>query len=40
MSHEIESNIAASFKAICDILGASMQKVFHAVIMFDEISVE
>jgi len=39
-SHEIESNIAASFKAIRDILGASMQKVFHAVIMFDEISVE
>jgi len=39
-SHEIESNIAASFKAIRDILGASMQKVFHAVIMFDKISVE
>jgi len=39
-SHEVESNIAASFKAIQDILGASTQKVFHAMLMFDEISVE
>ena len=39
-SHEIEGNIAASFKAISDLLGASTQKMLHAVIMFDEISVE
>ncbi len=39
-SREIESNITASFKAIRDILGASTQKALHAVIMFDEISVE
>jgi len=37
---EVESNIAASFKDICDILGASTQGMLHAVIMFDEISVE
>ena len=37
---EIESNITASFKAISDILGASTQEMLHAVIMFDEISVE
>ena len=39
-SHEIECNIASSFKAICDILGQSMHKRLHAVIMFDEISIE
>ena len=37
---EVESNIAASFKDICDSLGASTQRMLHAVIMFDEISVE
>jgi len=37
---EVESNIAASFKDICKILGASTQGMLHAVIMFDEISVE
>jgi len=37
---EVESNIAASFKDICDILGASTQRMLHAVIMFDKISVE
>jgi hypothetical protein len=40
MSHKIGCNIDASFKAIHDILGASMQKILHAIIMFDEISVE
>jgi len=42
-SYEIGCNIAASFKSICDILGASVestQKMLHTVIMFDEISVE
>ena len=39
-SHEIGCNLDASFKAIRDILGASTQKILHAVIMFDEISVE
>jgi len=39
-SHEIGSNIAASFKPLCDILGASMETMLHAVIMFDEISIE
>jgi len=39
-SHKVESNITASFKAIQDILRASTQKVFHAVLMFDKISVE
>ena len=39
-SIEIGSNIAASFKPLCDILGASMQTMLHAVIMFDEISIE
>jgi len=39
-SHEIECNIAASFKAICDILGQPTHKRLHAVIMFDEISIE
>jgi len=37
--YEIECNIAASFKDISDILGASTQNM-HAVIMFNEISVE
>ena len=39
-SYEIGCNIAASFKAMCDILGSSGQQMLHAVIMFDEISVE
>lgn len=39
-TNEIESNIAASFKVISDLLGALTQKMLHAVIMFDEISVE
>jgi hypothetical protein len=39
-SCEIGCNIAASFKAICEILGPSTQRMLHAVIMFDEISVE
>jgi len=39
-SHEIECNIAATFKPVCDILETSLQKILHAVIMFDEISVE
>ena len=39
-SHEIECNIASSFKAICDILGQSMYKRFYAMIIFDEISIE
>ena len=39
-SWEIGCNIAASFKAICEILGLSTQRMLHAVIMFDEISVE
>jgi hypothetical protein len=38
--HEIEGNIASSFKAICDILGQSMHKRLHAMIMFDEILIE
>ena len=37
---KVESNITASFKDICDILGASTQRMLHAVIMFDKISVE
>jgi hypothetical protein len=40
MSHKIECNIALSFKAICDILGQPMHKRLHAVVMFDEISIE
>ena len=39
-SYEIERNIAASFKAICDILGKPTHKRLHAVIMFDEVSIE
>jgi len=39
-SHEIECNIATTFKPVCDILKTSLQKILHAVIMFDEISVE
>ena len=39
-SYEIGSNIAASFKPICELLGATTQNMLHAVIMFDEISVE
>ena len=38
--HEMECNIAATFKDIYDILGATTQNMLHAVIMFDEISVE
>lgn len=37
---EIELNIAESFKVISDLLGASTQKMLHAVIMFDKILVE
>ena len=40
MANEIGYNIAASFKAISDILGQPMHKQLHAVIMFDEISIE
>jgi len=40
MSYEVGCNIASSFKAMCDVLGASAQKMLHAVIMFDKISVE
>ena len=39
-SYEVGCNIAACFKAMCDVLGAPAQKMPHAVIMFDEISVE
>ena len=38
--NEIKWNITSSFKAISDILGMSTQKMLHAVLMFDEISVE
>jgi len=42
MSYKVRCNIAACFKAMCDIqvLGAPAQKMPHAVIMFDEILVE
>jgi len=40
MPNEIKQNITSSFKAISDILGMSTQKMLHAVLMFDEISVE
>ena len=40
MSYKIGCNIAASFKAMCDILGSSGQKMLYTVIMFDEISVK
>ena len=40
MPYEIERNIAASFKPICDILKQPTHKGLHAVIMFDEISIE
>ena len=39
-SYEIGCNIATSFKPICELLGAMTQNMLHAVIMFDEISVE
>ena len=39
-SYEIGCNIAASFKAIHELLGVTTQNMLHAVIMFDEISVE
>jgi hypothetical protein len=39
-SCEIGCNIAASFEAIHELLGATTQNMLHAVIMFDEISVE
>jgi len=39
-SYEIGCNITASFKAICELLGATMQNMLHAMIMFDEILVE
>ena len=39
-SYEIGCNITVSFNVICDLLGASAQTMLHAVIMFDEISVE
>lgn len=38
--YEMECNIAATFKDISDILGTTTQNMIHAVIMFDEISVE
>jgi hypothetical protein len=38
--YEIESNIATSLDAIRDTLEVSTQKMLHAVMMFDEISVE
>jgi hypothetical protein len=38
--YEMECNITATFKDIYDILGATTQNMLHAVIMFDEISVE
>jgi len=39
-SHKIEYNIATTFKPVCNILKTSLQKILHAVIMFDKISVE
>jgi len=39
-SYKVGYNIASSFKAMCDVLGASAQKMLHAVIMFDKILVE
>jgi len=39
-SYKIEHNITASFKAICDILGKPTHKRLHAMIMFDEVSIE
>jgi len=39
-SYEIERNIAASFKAICNTLGQPPHKRLHAMIMFDKISIE
>lgn len=37
---EIKCNIAATFKDIYDVLETTTQNLLHAVIMFDEISVE
>jgi len=39
-SYKIGLNIATSFKAISDILEVLTQSMLHAVVMFDEISVE
>jgi len=38
--YEMECNIAATFKDIYNILGATTQNMLHAVIMFNKISVE
>ncbi|KAH9990725.1 hypothetical protein BJV77DRAFT_1060936 [Russula vinacea] len=38
--YEIEHNIATSFKGLLDILGVPVQKMMHAVIMFDELLTE